>query len=78
MAHGRLLHIVFVAFAALFAALANAAVNPVSLVEGVKVWVFQTNTFQIGDFGPAYVGIAAGVVAACTALLLVRYRKVAA
>ena len=31
MAHGRLHHIVFVAFAALFAALANAAVNPVPL-----------------------------------------------
>lgn len=53
-------------------------INPVTLVEGVKVWVFQVNTFQIGDFGPAYVGIACGVVAACIALLLVRYRKVAA
>ena len=53
-------------------------INPVTLVEGVKVWVFQVNTFQIGDFGPAYVGIAGGVVAACVALLLVRYRKVAA
>lgn len=53
-------------------------INPVSLVEGVKVWVFQTNTIPIGDFGPAYVGIACGVVAACIALLLVRYRKVAA
>lgn len=54
------------------------AINPVSLVEGVKVWVFQAHAFPIGDFGPAYVGIACGVVAACTALLLVRYRKVAA
>ena len=54
------------------------AINPVSLVEGVKVWVFQAHAFPIGDFGPAYLGIACGVVAACTALLLVRYRKVAA
>ena len=29
------------------------AINPVSLVEGVKVWVFQAHAFPIGDFGPA-------------------------
>jgi ABC-2 type transport system permease protein len=53
-------------------------VNPVSLVEGVKIWLYGVNNFQIGDFGPAYLGIACALVAACTALLLVRYRKVAA
>jgi ABC-2 type transport system permease protein len=53
-------------------------INPVSLVEGVKVWLYGVNNFQIGDFGPAYLGIACGVVVACTALLLARYRKVSA
>jgi ABC-2 type transport system permease protein len=54
------------------------AANPVSLVEGTKIWLYGTNEFQIGDFGPAYLGIACALVAACTVLLLVRYRKVGA
>jgi ABC-2 type transport system permease protein len=53
-------------------------INPVSLVEGLKVWLYDVNNFQIGDFGPAYLGVAVALVAVCTALLLVRYRKVAA
>jgi ABC-2 type transport system permease protein len=54
-------------------------VNPVSLVEGLKIWLYGVKGgLEIGDFGPAYLGIACGVVAACVTLLLVRYRKVAA
>ena len=53
-------------------------INPVSLIEGVKVWLYGVNNFQIGDFGPAYLGIACGLVVVCTALLLARYRKVSA
>jgi ABC-2 type transport system permease protein len=54
------------------------AINPVGLVEGLKIWLYGLTDKQIGDFGPAYLGIACGLVAACTALLLARYRKVAA
>ncbi len=53
-------------------------INPVTLVEGLKIWLYGVHNFQIGDFGPAYLGIACGVVVACTALLLARYRKVSA
>jgi ABC-2 type transport system permease protein len=54
------------------------AANPVSLVEGVKIWLYGTNEFQIDAFGPVYFGIACALVAVCTTLLLVRYRKVGA
>ncbi len=53
-------------------------INPVSLVEGVKIWLYGLNDKMIGDFGPAYLGVACALVALCTALLLLRYRKVAA
>jgi ABC-2 type transport system permease protein len=53
-------------------------INPVTLVEGLKTWLYGVKTFSIGDFGPAYLGVAGGLVVVCTALLLARYRKVAA
>jgi ABC-2 type transport system permease protein len=51
--------------------------NPVTLVEGLKTWLYDTpHTFAIGHFGPVYLAVACGIVVLCTALLLVRYRKV--
>ena len=52
--------------------------NPASLVQGDGDWLFgNTEAFNVGNYGPAY-GVATVVfVAACVALLLARYRKVA-
>jgi ABC-2 type transport system permease protein len=52
--------------------------NPVTLVEGLKIWLYRARAFDIGHFGPAYLAVAVGIVALCTVLLLARYRKVAA
>jgi ABC-2 type transport system permease protein len=52
--------------------------NPVTLVEGLKVWLYRTSEFSVGHYGPVYLTVACAVVAVCTVLLLVRYRKVAA
>jgi ABC-2 type transport system permease protein len=52
--------------------------NPVTLVQGLKTWLYHNNGFEIGQFGPVYLAIAVGIVAVCTILLLVRYRRVAA
>lgn len=59
--------------------------SPSSLVGGVGAWLFRgvlsandRELLSIGSFGPVY-GVAAVVlVAGCVALLLARYRKVAA
>jgi ABC-2 type transport system permease protein len=51
--------------------------NPVTLVMGLKAWLYRTQDFGIGDFGPVYLAVAGGIVIVFTALLLVRYRKVA-
>ncbi len=53
--------------------------NPVTLVEGVKLAFHRTTDgFDIGNFGPMYVSVALAVVVACVTLLLARYRKVGA
>jgi ABC-2 type transport system permease protein len=56
-------------------------VSPTSLVQGVRAWIFgpapNESTSAIGDFGPVYGLVAVALVAACVALLLARYRKLA-
>jgi ABC-2 type transport system permease protein len=52
--------------------------NPVTLVQGLHIWIFKAHDlFRIGGYGPAYLIVAMALVAACAALLLVRYRRVA-
>jgi ABC-2 type transport system permease protein len=51
--------------------------NPITLIEGLQVYVFRTHTIDIGKFGPVYLVVAVVVVASCVSLLLARYRKVA-
>jgi len=52
--------------------------NPVSLIQGLKVWVYHTRDLDIGNYGYLYLLVALALVAACVALLLARYRRVAA
>jgi ABC-2 type transport system permease protein len=52
--------------------------NPVSLVSGLEAWIYRTDVQDIGDFGPVYLLVAVALVAVSTAVLLLRYRKVAA
>jgi ABC-2 type transport system permease protein len=52
-------------------------INPVSLVQGIKTYVFRFHEgMPVGDFGAMYVAIAASLVILCATLLLARYRKV--
>jgi ABC-2 type transport system permease protein len=55
-------------------------VSPGTLVGGLGDWLFgeKSGAFDIGGFGPVYLAVAVGLVAGCVALLLARYRKVAA
>jgi ABC-2 type transport system permease protein len=52
--------------------------NPVTLVEGVKVTLFHPSSsgVTIGPYGPMYVSVAVALVILCGTLLLARYRKV--
>ncbi|SCL65358.1 ABC-2 type transport system permease protein [Micromonospora citrea] len=60
--------------------------SPSTLVGGVGAWALgdllvpasQGGGLPIGDFGPVYAAAAVLLVAGCVALLLLRYRKVAA
>ncbi|TCB97543.1 ABC transporter permease [Micromonospora zingiberis] len=60
--------------------------SPSTLVQGIGVWTMRDQLItspeaagpDIGAFGPAYALAAVALVAACVALLLARYRKVAA
>ncbi|WP_420116778.1 ABC transporter permease [Micromonospora sp.] len=59
--------------------------SPSTLVQGVGSWALQDLLYPgagtgppIGGFGPVYAVVAVLLVTACTALLLLRYRKVAA
>ncbi|MFJ8580140.1 ABC transporter permease [Micromonospora sp. NPDC093277] len=57
--------------------------SPSSLVEGVGIYTLGDRLHPgglglIGDFGPVYLAAAILLVAGCVALLLLRYRKVAA
>ena len=51
--------------------------NPATLVNFGGAWLFRQPHDPIGDYGPLYVLVSFGLFVACTALLLVRYRKVA-
>ncbi|GIJ23131.1 ABC transporter permease [Micromonospora lutea] len=60
--------------------------SPPTLVQGVGLWtmhdllVTESNTadLDLGAFGPVYALVAVALVAGCVALLLARYKKVAA
>ncbi len=53
--------------------------NPTGIVQGIGDWLFSgASATEVGDFGPVYALVGVVVVAACFALLLARYRKVAA
>ncbi|RKN44479.1 ABC transporter permease [Micromonospora endolithica] len=60
--------------------------SPSTLVSGVGTWALgdllepadQGGGLPIGDFGPVYALAAVALVTTCVALLLLRYRKVAA
>jgi ABC-2 type transport system permease protein len=59
--------------------------SPSTIVQGVGIWSLgdlliteEQGGPSIGDFGPVYALAAVLLVAACVALLLLRYRKVAA
>ncbi|GAA2360458.1 membrane protein [Catellatospora methionotrophica] len=49
--------------------------SPFSLPEGVRSWLFDTS-IPIGPYGPLYGLMTVLLVAGCTLLLLLRYRKV--
>ncbi len=51
--------------------------SPVSLVSGLEAWIYRTDVQDIGGFGPVYLLVAVALVAVSTAVLLLRYRKVA-
>ncbi|WP_433529832.1 ABC transporter permease [Micromonospora sp. CA-263727] len=60
--------------------------SPSTLVQGVGIWALRDLLItdenagipDLGPFGPVYALVAVALVAACVALLLARYRKVAA
>jgi ABC-2 type transport system permease protein len=53
--------------------------SPITLVGGIGDWTFEPGgEFGVGRFGPLYAVVTAALVAGCVALLLARYRKVAA
>lgn len=53
-------------------------VNPTLLVQGVGQWLFDNDgiDLDIGGYGPLYGLVSLAVIAGCTGLLLLRYRKV--
>jgi ABC-2 type transport system permease protein len=53
-------------------------VNPVGMLNGLEAWIYRQDNLDIGGYGPLYLAVAVALVGACTALLIVRYRKVAA
>lgn len=53
--------------------------SPAALVQGDGDWLFgNTDAFNVGNYGPWYGVTTVLLVVACVALLLARYRKVAA
>jgi ABC-2 type transport system permease protein len=53
--------------------------NPAGIVQGIGDWLFAgTDALEVRGYGPIYGLVGAALVAACAALLLARYRKVAA
>lgn len=47
------------------------------ILNGLRAWLFSGSKLDIGSFGPLYAVVAVVLVALATALLVVRYRKVA-
>jgi ABC-2 type transport system permease protein len=56
----------------------SPVLNPVSLVQGLRSYVFQEHNLDLGSFGPMYVSVSAAIVIGSVWILLARYRKVAA
>ncbi|GIH20299.1 ABC transporter permease [Rugosimonospora africana] len=57
----------------------SPVINPVTLIEGLERWLYGRNTgVDIGDYGVVYLAVAVVLLVAYVALLLARYRKVAA
>ncbi|MBO0867367.1 MAG: ABC transporter permease subunit [Micromonosporaceae bacterium] len=50
--------------------------NPVTLVQGLQVWLFGGNGPDIGSFGPLYGAVGVALIGVCLMLLLARYRRV--
>ncbi|HLL69654.1 MAG TPA: ABC transporter permease [Micromonosporaceae bacterium] len=51
--------------------------SPLTLLTGLRWWLFESAESEIGGYGPIYGLVAVTVVASCVALLIARYRKVA-
>jgi ABC-2 type transport system permease protein len=51
--------------------------NPVTVLSGLESWVYRTSVLDVGRYGPLYLAVALAFVAAGTAAMLARYRKVA-
>lgn len=49
--------------------------SPFLLPEGVRQWLYGTS-FEVGPYGPVYGLVTLLLVAGCTSLLVLRYRKV--
>ena len=52
--------------------------NPVSLIQGLKTWLYHSHGVDVGQYGYLYLVVTLVLVSGCVALLLARYRKVAA
>lgn len=50
--------------------------DPIFLVQGLKSWIYHTQTLELDGYGPAYLIVAVLVVGVCTSLLALRYRRV--
>lgn len=50
--------------------------NPVTMIEGIREAIDPKMHSDIGGYGPLYIAAATLLVAVCTALLVVRYRRV--
>jgi ABC-2 type transport system permease protein len=51
--------------------------SPSTLVQGLDSWLFRGSTQVIGDYGPVYALVTAGLVVACVMAVLIRYRRAA-
>jgi ABC-2 type transport system permease protein len=51
--------------------------SPLTVVQGIGIWLFDASGHDIGSYGPVYALASAALVAVCVPLLLARYRTVA-
>jgi ABC-2 type transport system permease protein len=54
-----------------------AVASPLTVVQGIGVWLWHADGPDIGSYGPIYALASAALVAICVPLLLARYRTVA-